>query len=344
MNKTKIALACASAMALSLGSAQLLAQGQPKVYGEVGAHVISQDENDLATEATSAVLGVKGMGRHNGVTAVYELEVDFANAANHTSDVPDDENEAQVSSARLIFPTSYGSFVVAPKTPSSQFSVLYGAVDIFETNSANAGNGVSTIFEQGDTSTHVLAYQTPVFGGAKALVAHLTSDDKTQDEDMDILTWWLEWQAPTETAAEGLRLAAGQVYFAEAVPNSALAGSALAGQGEEWTRTAFSAEYSLESFHLGFTYEDYARNDTDFGQASLASVTSMGLAGSYTYDSYTLGVGYYDRDSEIDTDDNNGVVVSVKKQVDENLLLYAENGTFDQDGQSSFSLGAKLSF
>lgn len=344
MNKTKIALACTSAMALSLSSAQLLAQGQPKIYGELGARVISQNNKDIATEATSAIIGIKGMGRHSTTTVLYELEADFVHVANHDGDVATGENEVSIRSARLIFPTSYGTFVAAPKTPSSQFSVLYGAVDIFETNSANSSNGVSKIFEQDDISTHVLAYQTPVFAGAKALVAHLTSDDKTQDEDMDILTWWLEWQAPKDSAAEGLRLSAGQVLIAKAVPNTSLAGTPLAGQGEDWTRTAVSAEYSKENFHLGFTYEDYTRNDKYFGQASLAGVTNMGLVGSYTYDGYTLGVGYFDRDSEVDTDDNNGVVISVKKQVDENLLLYAENGTFDQDRQSSFSLGAKLSF
>lgn len=342
MNKTKIALACASAMAFTLGSTQLLAQ--PTVYGQLGAHILSQDGKDIATEATSARLGVKGMGRHDSIIVLYELEADFANVANHDGNVAAGNNEIEIRSARLVFPTQYGSFVLAPKTPSSQFSVLYSAVDIFETNSANAGNGVSTIFEQGEISTHVLAYQTPTFGGARALVAHLTSDNKEQNEDMDILTWWLEWKAPQGTAAEGVRLAAGQVYIAKAVPNTSLEGTALEGLADDWTRSTLTAEYSKNNIHIGFTYEDYARNDNNFGVASLANVVSMGLVGSYTYDGYTLGVGYFKRDSDIDANDNEGVVVSVKKQVDENLLFYVENGSFDLDGESSFSVGAKLSF
>lgn len=162
----KIALAT---LAIAFCTTSTGVYAAPKVYGQIGARVIDQNDKDRSMQAYDVRLGVKGKGKYNGVTALYQLEAELTAAINDSSTTSDDDDERQITRARLLFPSQYGVFVVAPKTPSGQQKDLYGVVDIFETNEAHSENGVSSIFDQGETVTHVLAYVTPkIFGDLKA--------------------------------------------------------------------------------------------------------------------------------------------------------------------------------
>lgn len=330
MTTNKISALCAGFCLLSATAA---AQGTPELYGQVAARVIDQEHQDRSVEAYDVRLGLRGMGQYANITAVYELEAEFTNAVNDSSDNNNDDNELEIRNARLLFPTQLGTFVIAPKTPSSQYLILYSAVDIFETNRAYTNNGVSQIFDQAETSSHVLAWLSPRKYGFQGLLSYLTGSTDS-GTDSDYVTWWLEWQADEESDLSGLRAAIGQVYI------DRLAVHALA--EDDAVRTTATIGYTNHGLHLGATYEHSGFK----GFANMDRET-YGIAASYTYNGYTLGAGYYERsfdDDLMSSQDNKGTVVTLQKRFNEDLMFFIENGNFDLDGQSSLSVGAKLTF
>lgn len=332
MKKTLFVAMCAGLLSTAFVTTAAQAAA-PTVFGQVGARVIDQDTFDRQVQAYDLRLGFKGAGKFGGVTALYQFALDYTQASNDGGGTSDGNDEVQVRNARLLFPTQYGTFVIAPKSPSSQFSILYGAVDIFETNGANADNGVSQIFDQGQTSTHVLAWASPRKAGFKGLLSYLTGNENN-DVDGDYMTWWLDWEGNKDGALKGLRAAVGQVYVDEKAIHAAAT--------EQAVRTAATFGYKTGGFYVGATHENY-----DFDGFGNLDRTNTGVVASYTYNGYTLGVGQFDRDFDaaaMDAADNKGTVVSLKKQFDKNLLMFIENGDFDIDGQSSLSFGAKLKF
>lgn len=332
MKRKTLAIACAGFCLAATVSTSVQATA-PAISGQIGARVIDQDTYDRQIQAYGMRLGVKGVGKYGDVTALYQLELDFTAATNDGGGTSDEGDELQVRNARLLFPSRFGTFVIAPKSPSSQFSVLYGAVNIFETNGANTDNGVSTIFDQGQTSTHVLAWASPSKAGFKGLLSYLTGNENN-DVDGDYLTWWLQWEGNKESSLMGLRAAVGQVYIDKKAIHAAAT--------EQAVRTTASIGYSKSGFYVGATFED-----SDYGGFANLDRKNTGIVASYTYNGYTLGVGQFDRDFDsvaMDAADNSGTVISVKKQVDKNLMFFVESGNFDLDGQSSVSIGSKLKF
>ncbi len=332
MKKTKLALAT-TGICLAMFANSAAQAAAPTVSGQIGARIIDRNNLDREVEAYDMRLGFKGVGKYGNVTALYQLEIDYTGSANDSAVTSDAGDEIQIRNARLLFPTKYGTFVIAPKSPSSQFSVLYGAVDIFETNGANADNGTSRIFDQGQTSTHVLAWASPKKAGFKGLLSYLTGAD-SNGVDADYTTWWLDWEADKEGALSGLRAAVGQVFIDKKAIHAAAT--------EQAVRTAASIGYKRGSFYVGATHETY-----DFDGFGAQDRQNTGIVASYTQNGYTLGVGQFNRDFDaaaMDTQDNSGTVISIKKQVDKDLMFFLESGDFDLEDQSSVSLGAKLSF
>ncbi|MDR5861228.1 porin [Halomonas eurihalina] len=330
MNTNNISALCTGFCLLSTAAA---AQATPEIYGQVAARIIDQEHHDRSIEAYDVRLGVKGQGKYANITVLYELEAEYTAAVNDSDDNKNDDSELEVRSARLLFPTQYGVFALAPKTPSSQYQTLYGAVDIFETNRAYSDNGVSHIFDQDQTSSHVIAWRSPRKYGFQGLISYLTGSTDS-GTNSDYMTWWIEWKAGQDNALSGLRAAIGQVNIDSRAVHAHADDDAM--------RTAATISYTHNGLHLGATYEH-----SDFQEFANLDRENYGLVASYTHKGYTLGAGYYERrfdDDSMSFQDNSGTVITLQKRFDENLMFFIENGNFDLDEQSSLSIGAKLTF
>lgn len=153
------------------------------------------------------------------------------------------------------------------------------------------------------------------------MAGYLTGNEDN-GANLDFWNWRAVWDK------DGLRLGIGQVY----VDDKSVPGY------DNWVRSAVTAGYDFDGVHLGATYEDYDRNG--FGDRQ-----NYGVVASYTVDGWTVGAGYFNRDfKDSNSSDNTGAVLSIKKQIYEDLLMFAECGDFDVNGQSSTTIGAKILF
>lgn len=317
----------------------------PNFYGHISARVIDQqDGRDTFHEAYDVRVGVKGKKvlKEIGMPVLYQLEAEITNAVNGSRFNSDDDNELQVTEAKVAFGTPYGILLLAPKAVSGYQKDLYGPVDVFETNEAHAVNGVSDIFAQDQLINNAIGYITPANSlGLRAVLAHLGGADNN-NENNDILTWRVTWEgektdALSESYAKGLKLGIGQVYIDEALP--AQAGLPVT---DEWVRTTFMASFDKGGLHLGATYED---NDYKNDANIKLSQSNYGVVASYTMDGWTASVGQYKRDIDgTDIGDNEGTVFGLKKQFKDGLMLFVEHGNFDIDSQDSTTAGVKFSF
>ncbi len=324
----------------------------PEFYGQIGARVIDQpDVRDSFHEAYDVRVGVKGKKVLQGMPVFYQLETEITNAVNDSrfNDDADLEDEIRVTEAKVAFGTPYGILLLAPKAVSGYQKDLYGAIDVFETNEAHANNGVSDIFAQDELINNAIGYITPGNSlGLRAVLAHLGGADDN-NENNDILTWRLTWdgsktEALKESIAKGIKLGVGQVYIDEAL----IATQLPFPSSEEWVRTTFMASYDIGGLHLGATYE-HNDNKTDFAPVGDAlSESNYGVVASYTFNGWTASIGQFDHDVDganvPGNLDNKGTVVGLKKQFEDNLLLFVEHGNFDLDEQDSTSIGVKFSF
>lgn len=308
-----------------------MTQARPTLYGQVGGRMIDQDGRDNQVQAYDARLGVRGMGRYADITALYNLEIGYTSPLQEDQSSLDDE--LIIRDARLAFPTQYGIFVIAPKSLSSQFTSLYGAVDIFETNRAYADNGVSRIFDQREISSNALSWLSPERLGLQTQFSYLTGRSDT-GSDAEHLVWRLQWSAPEESVLNGMRAAVGQVYLDQRAVH--------AFAEEDAVRSAASIGFERNGLHIGATYEQ-----SDFKGFANLDRENYGAVASYTNQGYTLGAGYFERrfdDDSRSSENNHGTVVTLQKQVDDNLMFFIEHGDFDIEGQSSLSAGTRLEF
>lgn len=331
--KTRAALLCAMLATAGLTTLSTQALAEPKVSGQIGARVLKLGDQDLSVQAYDVRLGVSGQGKFGNVVAIYQLEAELTSASNNGSATPDGGEEIDIRSARILFPTKRGIFVIAPTTASGQQIDLYGAVDIFETNEAHSTNGVSGIFGQPETSSHVLAYVTPTAKGVRAVLAYLTGPE-TNGVDGDYLAWRATWRGSKNPALKdskvgGLMFGVGQVFIDKA---------ALPDGYGAWSRTTFTTAYDFSGFHFGMTYELYDRGN-------IADQTNYGVVLSYKKNGWTGSIGQFERDVDGGTDgDNSGTVLGITKAANEQLSFFAEVGAFDADDEENVSLGVKLKF
>ncbi|UTW12416.1 porin [Marinobacterium rhizophilum] len=313
-------------VAATLSTAALAADDaikMPDMYGSLAGRIIDQgDEKDFTAEAFEVRFGLKGNYQLADYRVLYQFEADFVDAVNDNQDASSgDNNEVTVRRARLLFPSQYGVAVLAPRTESGQQKDLYGPIDIFETNEAHKEQP-SALFRQAELASHVLAYITPTFHNARAVVGVLTLKDDN-DEDIDV------WSYRVVYDDTRLHLGAGQVITREAL----LPGT------EDYVRSALSLGYTWPSLQLGLTFE---HNDEDPAGDSQV----LGVAASYEFvPRWRLGLGYIDKDfDDAAVQDEDAMLISLTYQPHDKLEFFVEAGEFEVDSKDNLSAGVKFTF
>ncbi|WP_027854872.1 porin [Marinobacterium litorale] len=289
--------------------------------------VLDREDADYDPEVFELELGLKGLVKLDEFKMVYSLAADVADAANSKdTGGADGESDIHIRDAKVVFPTRYGAFVLAPRTPSGQLRELYSNVDLFEYNETHSGavspTGMKGIFGQGDEGQDVVAYVTPTFNNIKATMAML-SINETNGNDIDVKAFRVVYDD------KKLNLGAGIV----------VADQSLAGADDDYKRMAFTAGYSFERFDIGATYEI---NEDTFGPNG--DYDSYGVTGRYHFgNGYSVAAGYYEKDSDVDANDNDGMVFQAKKAFSKNIVAWAETGQYDKTADN-VAVGVNIKF
>lgn len=329
MTKTTPLAVFASALTLALyGTAQAApAVDAPMpdftLFASMG--VLDVEDKDFDPEAFELEFGVNGLIKADSFKMRYQFVADVADAVNSKdTGGTEGEDDIHVKEAKLIFPTAYGVFVLGPRSSSGVYGDMYKNIDLFEYNETHNGGVAATgspLFGQAAEGQDVLAYKTPTWNNLYAVVSTLSLSE-SNDEDLDVKTARLIYDDKT------FRFGISQVLVEQKVAN----------KDEDYVRTALTAGYNTGALHLGATYEinEDTFNGNDFD--------SYGVAARYAFgDGLSTSVAYFDKDADIDTADDSGVVLQIKKQVHPNIALWAETGQYD-NSEDNIALGVNLKF
>jgi hypothetical protein len=288
--------------------------------------VLDVEGKDFDPEAFEAEVGLNGVVKAKEFTMVYNLKADLSDAIN-SRDTNGTEGEADIhiKEANIVFPTAYGAFVLAPRITSGQNRELYSNVDMFEYNEAHSGGAATTgntLYGQPSEGDDVIAWSSPRFMGVKLVLATISLNENNGD-DIDAKAYRFVYD-------EGkLNLGAGQVIVSKG----------MAGASKNYIRSALTAGYKFDKLDLGATYE---MNADTFGSAG--DYNTLGVAARYYLDNgYSVAAAYYDKDSDVDANDNSGTVLQIKKQVGKNISFWAEAGSYDIT-PDNVALGVNLSY
>ncbi len=329
MTKTTPLAVFASALTLALyGTAQAAPAVDAPIpdftlFASMG--VLDVEDKDFDPEAFELEFGVNGLIKADSFKMRYQFVADVADAVNsRDTGGTEGEDDIHVKEAKLIFPTAYGAFVLAPRSSSGVHRDMYKNIDLFEYNETHNGGVAPTgspLFGQAAEGQDVLAYKTPTWNNLYAVVSTLSLSE-SNDEDLDVKTARLIYDDKT------FRFGISRVLVEEKVAN----------KDEDYVRTAFTAGYNIGTLHLGTTYEinEDTFNGNDFD--------TYGVAARYTFgEGLSTSIAYFDKDADIDTADDSGVVLQIKKQVHPNIALWAETGQFDTQ-TDNIALGVNLKF
>lgn len=313
------------ALAGSVQAAPTLEAPMPDFTLFASMGVLDVEDKDFDPEAFELEFGVKGLVKADGFKMLYEFVADVSDAVNSddTNGV-EGEDDIHVKEARLIFPTRYGAFVLAPRSTSGVYGDMYRNINLFEYNETHNGSVAitgSALFGQAAEGQDVLAYKTPVWNNLYAVVSTLSLDEDN-GEDFDVKTARLIYDDKT------FLFGISRVLVEEKV----------AGKDDDYVRTALTAGVTLDALHLGATYEinEDTFNGNDFD--------SYGVAARYAFGKgLSTSVAYFDKDADKDSFDDQGVVFQIKKQVHPNIALWAETGQFDVE-DDNIALGINLKF
>ncbi|MBR9830341.1 MAG: porin [Oceanospirillales bacterium] len=329
MTKTSSTAALASALTLVISGA---AQAAPALeaplpnftlFASMG--VLDVEDKDFDPETFELEFGVNGLIKADAFKMRYQFVADVADAVNsRDTGGKEGEGDIHVKEAKLIFPTNYGVFVLAPRSNSGVQRDMYSNINLFEYNETHNGRTTPTgnpIFNQADEGQDVLAYVTPKWNNMRMVFSTLSlSEDNS--EDLDVKTARLIYDN------KALNLGISRVLTEKTV----------VGADEDYVRTALTAGYNFGQLHMGATYEinEDTFNSNDFD--------SFGIAARYQFqEGLSAALGYYDKDADNDAADNNGVVFQVKKQIHPSVSLWAETGQYD-NGADNIALGVNLKF
>lgn len=286
MNKKLLAIAVAGALAAPMGAHAAAHEGGPSLmtYGQVGVKLVMPDynaaaggdtdgdgvlNNDWYLKATKARLGFRASQETSVGKWIGEIEFDLDDIANESDmgesivDTATDtsENNVDMRRARVILATkSAGTFVFAARSPSGQYSDLYGNLDIF-----NVGHNMG-VFAQGEFTRNVAAWKTPTTADIYAVFALLSLTDSdggpTDDgDDIDVKAVRVIWNSGPWHAGVGM------------VDFSANAAT---------DRTAINVGYGANGMAFAFTYEDLD---------NAANGEAWGAVGSFSSGNNTFKVG-----------------------------------------------------
>lgn len=326
MKKTASAFAVAYFGVAVLGASSVYAQAvkpefdTPKLTLFSSLGVLDAENTDYDPEAFEMEVGLNGLVKLDEFKMRYILVADVADAINSrdtNGKGSDGEADIHIKEAKVVFPTRYGVFVLAPRSASGQFRDLYNNINIFEYNETHSGavtpTGMSGMFGQGDEGQDVVAYVTPAFHNIRATLATL-SVDEANDNDIDATSFRVLYDD------KKLSLGAGIVVVDKS----------NAGADKDYKRVAFTAGYRFADFDLGTTYES---NQDTFGPAG--DYDSFGVTGRYRLSGgMSIAAGYFDKDSEVDANDNDGMVFQLKKEFNDNIAAWAETGRYDNSADN----------
>lgn len=314
-----------SQMALAADESEVVVN-KPNFTFLTSLGVLEVEDKDFDPEAFEAEVGVNGVVKAKEFTMVYNLKADVSDAIN-SRDTNGTEGEADIhiKEASVVFPTAYGAFVLAPRITSGQNRELYSNVDMFEYNEAHSGGAATTgntLYGQPSEGDDVMAWSSPKFMGVKLVLATISLNENNGD-DIDAKAYRLIYD-------EGnLNLGAGQVIVSKGMANAS----------KNYIRSALTAGYKFDNLDLGATYE---MNTDTFGPAG--DYDTLGVAARYYLDNgYSIAAAYYDKNSDVDANDNYGTVLQVKKQVGKNIAFWAETGNYDITSDN-VALGVNLSY
>jgi hypothetical protein len=223
----------------------------------------------------------------------------------------------------VAFPTSAGTFVLAPRVVSGQQRDLYGTIDIFDTFEANRNGG---LFDQPDEASGVMAYVTPKFAGEKVVfkvaTLNLGTSNDDNEEDIDASAYRFMYQDGNLTAGFG------QVFVSDKVVPTA-----------DYHRTQLTAQYKFgEGHQLGLTHEMIEDHPAGGG----SDFDTTGLIGRFSINSdYDAGIGIFTQSGD---QENDGMVLNLRKKMGEQSYLYAELADFDNGDLGYVSFGANVGF
>ncbi|WP_343805042.1 porin [Marinobacterium maritimum] len=287
--------------------------------------VLDVEDRDFDPEAFELEFGVNGLIKADSFKMRYQFVAEVADAVNsRDTGGTEGEDDIHVKEAKLIFPTAYGAFVLGPRSSSGVYGDMYKNIDLFEYNETHNGKVAvsgSPLFGQAAEGQDVLAYKTPTWNNLYAVVSTLSLSE-SNDEDLDVKTARLIYDDKT------FRFGISRVLVEQKVAN----------KEEDYVRTALTAGYNAGALHLGATYEinEDTFNGNDFD--------SYGVAARYAFGKgLSTSIAYFDKDADIDTADDSGVVFQIKKQVHPNVALWAETGQFDTQADN-IALGVNLKF
>ncbi|PJE53214.1 porin [Marinomonas sp. BSi20584] len=288
--------------------------------------VLNVEKKDFDPEAFETEVGINGTVKSNDFNVIYNLKVDLSNAINsRDTGGTDGEADIHVKEASMIFPTSYGTLILAPRSTSGQYRDLYSNVDYFEYNEAHSGKTTpsgNTLFGQASEGSDTVAWSSPKFYGFKFVAAAL-SVSENNNNDIDVKSF------RTIYNEGGFNFGAGLV----------ISSKTLTGATKDYKRSAITAGYKFNKVDLGTTYE--VNTDT-FGSAG--DYNTLGIAARYYIDdSYSVTAAYYKKDSDIDSNDNKGTVFQIKKKIGKSISLWAEAANYDIT-PDNVALGVNLSY
>lgn len=327
MNKS-VMYAVTAALSLAATNSSVAAPpdfSMPKFTTFTSLGVLQADEKDLDPEAFEIEVGFKGAIKVDSFKALYALNVDVSKAVNaKDTHGTAGESDIHVKEAKIVIPSKYGTFVLAPRSASKHLSEMYSNIDIFEYNETHASDTPTgmPIFGQASEGQDVIGYSTPEFKNFKISAAMLSLYEDNNN-DVDVKSFRIIYDD------KKMHIGAGIVISDESVANAA----------EDYKRSSLTAGYKFSKLDIGTTYE---MNEDTFGTAG--DYDSLGVTARYHFDDgLSFAAGYFDKDSEIDANDNQGTVLQLKKEFSPNFEAWAETGQYDNSADN-VALGLNIKF
>lgn len=294
------------------------------LFTSLGA--LKVQHKDFDPEAFDAEVGVKGKIHVDQFKMFYQLAADVSDAINSKdTGGPDGKADIHVREAKVVFPTAYGAFVLAPRGTSGQYRDLYHNINIFEYNKTHNGKVNPTgnsFFGQGDEGQDVVAYGSPAFHGVRVKGAILSVKENNHN-NVDVKSFRVVYEKGH------LNMGAGIVVVDKS----------MAGATQDYKRMAATAGYTFDRLDLGATYE---HNKDTFGPAG--DYDSYGITGRYHLgDGYSASLGYFNKNSKNDLNDDSGVVLQLKRKIGKHVALWAETGQYDK-ADSNIALGVNIKY
>lgn len=315
---------------LAAASTHAMEVSEPKLHLFASAGVLDAESSDFDPEAFEFEVGLSGLVKTDEYKMKYQLVADVSSAINSRDTNgrgSDGNDDIHIKEAKLIFPTEYGVFVLAPRSTSGIWREVYGGINAFEYNEPHSGGVTPTgnpIFGQADEGQDIVAYVTPKLLDKRLhFVASTLSIVENNDNDVDVLALRAIWkQGP-------FRFGVSRVE----------ADRSLAGAGDDYVRYATSAAYNFGSTEIAALFE---KNEDTFGPAG--DFDSYGLVGKHKFNTdWSLALGYFDKDSEVDSNDDSGYVTTVRRHISDRVSLWAEVGRWDK-ADDNIALGVNFKY